>query len=131
MPTRAKTPKMRNSAPGLVIVTKVDEKKSSQYLLFPAFFALICLTGLAANILSPKKMTTNPPIRSTQSWLVLSQSFIKAKLNSATAAKKVSAIAVPIPVMNPDNFPLLSVLWIHKMPIGPKGMEAPMPTRNP
>lgn len=42
-----------------------------------------------------------------------------------------SEAAAPMPVEKPAQRPLLSVRWIHNMPMGPIGAEIRTPIRNP
>ena len=75
--------------------------------------------------------------------------YIKGRLlellcaNGATLAKrgefsqraflngKMSLTQAPMPVTNPYQRPLFSVLWMQRTPTGPIGAEAMMPMRTP
>ena len=72
-----------------------------------------------------------PPNSITHSRYVVRKSLTKARPKRAIAENMISEIAAPMPVANPDHFPLLSVLWIQRIPIGPNGIDAPNPTIIP
>ena len=57
--------------------------------------------------------------------------MIMDKLKPATNAYTVSAVAIPIPEKIPDFQFLFTVLWMHKIPSGPSGIDTAKPVTTP